>query len=515
MIQIRIHLAAGLLLAASSVSAASAESCAALSNLRIPGSDMEITQARIVAASKLPAVPGRPSYEGIVPAYCRVDGVMEKRVGADDKPYQITFALGLPEQWNGRFMFQGGGGLNGVLQPPLGTNTGGTPGLVQGFAVASTDSGHQASVPFDGSFFADQLAALNFLYEANAKVTVVAKQIVERYYGTAPHHSYFVGCSTGGREGMIMSQRYPTYFDGIVSGAPAIRTNFSNLAIRWFGTQMNAIAPQDAQGRPLPAQALSDADRQLVIDGIVQACDAKDGLADGLIFNTSACNFDPEVLVCKGAKNDRCLTSAQAQAIKRGMAGPRDSLGRQVYPRFLYDTGLAEKQGIPGFLYAAPSPEGPVTSTEMNVDEAAVAAMNARAAVGDANHWTLLNTFSSRGGKLLFYHGVSDPWFSAQETIEYYERLGASNGGADAVDRWSRLFLVPGMAHCAGGPALDRFDSLNAIVEWVEKDKAPDSLVATGAAFPNRSRPLCPYPQYAHYKGNGDPERAENFECRK
>src|SRR5688572_19660225 len=231
---LRFSLAMALGLAGNLSSAAGAEPCSAAVGYKVPDSDMEITRAKVIPA------------EGALPVYCRVDGVMEKRVGAGGKPYQIAFAVGLPEQWNGRFMFQGGGGLNGILHAPLGNNTGGTPAIAQGFAVATTDSGHRASGPFDGSFLADQLATLNFLYEANAKVTVVVKQIVAHYYGNPAKHSYFVGCSTGGREGMMMSQRFPTYFDGIVSGAPAIRTNFSNLALRWFTTQMNAIAPTDA-----------------------------------------------------------------------------------------------------------------------------------------------------------------------------------------------------------------------------------------------------------------------------
>jgi len=135
--------------------------------------------------------------------------------------------------------------------------------------------------------------------------------------------------------------------------------------------------------------------------------------------------------------------------------------------------------------------------------------------LGDTKSWTNLSTFSRSGGKLLFYHGVSDPWFSALDTVEYYESLGPANGGAEQVQKWSRLFLVPGMGHCGGGAAaLDQFDMLSAIVDWVENDKAPDSIISTGSAFPGRSRPLCPYPKYAHYKGSGDPENAENFECR-
>jgi Tannase and feruloyl esterase len=165
---------------------------------------------------------------------------------------------------------------------------------------------------------------------------------------------------------------------------------------------------------------------------------------------------------------------------------------------------------------AGASPVGPPNfDIAMNVDKAAAEANTASAGLGNSYQWTQLDTFSGRGGKLIFYHGVSDPWFSAKDTIQYYERLGLDNGGAAAVNKWSRLFLVPGMGHCGGGEAtLDGFDMVTAIVDWVEKDVAPDAVIATGRAFPGRSRPLCPYPKHTHYLGKGDLEKAENFECR-
>jgi feruloyl esterase len=169
---------------------------------------------------------------------------------------------------------------------------------------------------------------------------------------------------------------------------------------------------------------------------------------------------------------------------------------------------------IPGLLNAGPSPLGPPNfATEQNVDQESVAVANPIAAVGDST-WTNLSTFSGHGGKLIFYHGVSDPWFSALDTLDYYRRMSEDNGGAEAVSEWSRLFLVPGMGHCGGGAALDRFDLLSAVVDWVEKGRAPDHVIATGNAFKGRSRPLCPHPKHAHYKGEGDPEQAENFDCR-
>jgi feruloyl esterase len=236
-----------------------------------------------------------------------------------------------------------------------------------------------------------------------------------------------------------------------------------------------------------------------------------------MIFNTNACRFDPKTLVCSTSGGDACLSMAQAVALENGFAGPKDSKGRQVYPGFMFDTGIAATQGIPGLLHGGLNPVGPpFSATTMDVDARADAAA---ASVGDVltatASWTNLNTFSKHGGKLMFFHGVSDPWFSALDTIDYYTRLTKANGGAEQVMDWSRLYLVPGMAHCSGGPAaLDSFDLLSAVVEWVEKGVAPASVTATGRAFPGRSRPLCAFPQHAHYKGQGDPQDAKNFECR-
>ncbi len=443
--------------------------------------------------------------------------MIEKRQGVGGADYGIRFALALPDDWNGRFLFQGGGGLNGSVQPPLGAAAAGaTPGLARNFAVVTTDTGHQGS-GFDGSFFADQEATLNFLWLANGKVAVVAKALVAAYYGRPADRSYFVGCSTGGREGMIMSQRYPSYFDGIVAGAPAMRTGYSNLGMRSVSVALSKAAARDSSGNVIPGSALSDTDKKLIVDGLLKTCDDDDGVVDGMIFNPPACDFDPTDLVCTGAKNDTCLSSAQASAVQTALSGPKASNGRQVYPGYLYDTGITfTGAGIPGVLNGAASPVGPrVPPTAQDVDAEAAQVASEQSTLGDTSWWTNLSTFSGHSGKLLFYHGVSDPWFSSLDTIRYYQNLGDANGGAQAVRDWSRLFLVPGMGHCGGGTAtLDRFDMLSAIVDWVEKDKAPDSVVATGAAFPNRSRPLCPYPQHAHYKGSGNSEDAASFECR-
>jgi pimeloyl-ACP methyl ester carboxylesterase len=462
-----------------------AQPCARLSKFAMSEHRVVIHQAKEIAASAPGVIP-------VIPAHCRVEGVIDERTGRDGKPYAIGFAVALPPQWNGRFLFQGGGGLNGSVQPPLGGQFAGEHGaLERGFAVASTDSGHQGAV-FDGTFFADQQAALDFLYQAVAEVTVVAKSIVAQHYGKPQAHSYFVGCSTGGREAMMMSQRFPNYYDGIVAAAPAARTSFSNLGLRYATAALNS-AP------------LSDADRKLVIDGVLAACDGLDGSEDGFVFAPQKCQFDPGTLP---------LSPAQVNAIRAVMQGPRTSTGRQVYPGYFYDTGIANKQGLPGILAGPMIPEGRPVGTTFDVDAAAAEAMDARAMAGDTSAWTNLSTFRGHGGKLIFLHGLSDPWFSAQESVRYYQQLGRDNAEVPLTD-WSRLFLVPGMGHCAGGArTLDQVDLLTSLVDWVEADHAPERVIATGKSSPGESRPLCPYPRHAHYLGSGDPHQAANYECR-
>ena len=501
-------LAAGVLLPCA---AQAASGCANLLKFNAPG--VSITAAKDVPAGPVSVSAGGPPVSLQAPARCIIDGIIGAHKGADGKAYGIRFEVAMPAHWNGRLLYQGGGGLNGSVQPPLGTvAAGGTPALARGFAVVSSDSGHEGAV-FDSSFFQDQQAALDFLYQSIGKVMAVARPLVTKHYGNAASHSYFVGCSTGGREAMISVERYPSEFDGIVAGAPAMRTNYSNLATRWVTVSLNTAAPKDAQGHSLTAQALSDSDRKLVIDGLLKSCDALDGLKDGMIFDTRHCGFDPKVLECKGAKQDDCLSALQVHAIEQAFAGPKTASGIQVYPGFPYDTGIGFKGvGIPGLLSGGLSPVGPSpTGTQMNVEAEAAVAHDAREMAGDSNAWTNLSSFTAHSGKLIFYHGMSDPWFSALDTIGYYERLAGDNG---PVSDWSRLFLVPGMGHCGGGQsALDRFDMLSAIVEWVEQGHAPEKIIATGAAFPGRSRPLCAYPRHAQYKGSGDTESAENFDC--
>ena len=497
--------------------AQTSSNCADLVNFKIPGVPMVITKATAIPASSASraATTETSATSAMLPSHCQADGMINERTGADGKTYGIGFSLALPDNWNNRFLFQGGGGYNGSVRPPVGAAAAGDqPGLARGFAVVSTDTGHKGTV-FDRSYDVDQQASLDFAQVAVAEVAELAKQIIAHYYGQSPRHSYFAGCSTGGREAMLMTQRYPTEFDGVISGDPAMRTGFSQIGNNWSAVAFNQIAPKDDAGKPQPNKVFSESDIKLVVKGILDACDANDGLKDGMVFNTRACKFDPDVLACKGEKNDSCLSSQQTAAIKKAFDGPRNSRGELVYPMNGYDAGIANllpSPKPPANSRAAGAPAPPVS---IDVDGRLFALLgNPLEAVTDTT-WTNLSTFSGHGGKLIFYHGMSDQAFSAMDTLAYYQRMAKANGGMDQVENWSRMFLVPGMYHCRGGEfALDNFDLLSAVVTWVEKGTAPDSVVATGKAFPGRSRPLCAYPKYAHYKGQGDPQDASNFECR-
>ena len=510
-----LFLVTTVLFAAVTAQSQATDTCAALANLKLEG--VEITKAAIVPAgtNAPPPFPGAPRL-GPLPAHCRVDGVIHRRKGVGGEEFGIGFALALPAEdaWNGDFMMQGGGGGNGVVSYPLGTSySGEKPALVRGFAVASTDTGHTAKTgPFDFSFVRDQQAYLDFAYLGNAEVAGVAKQIIAKYYAKPAAYSYFVGCSTGGREGMILSQRYPTVFNGIVVGDPAMRTGLSNLAVsRWIPVAFNQAAPKDASGKPQIEKFLSDSERKLFMDSLMKRCDAKDGLADGMIFDPLECDFDPDELACQSGQTEGCIAPEKAAAIKKAFAGPKNAYGTQVYPGFLYDAGIAATGPIPGLL--APRSAGLfgpyTTATTIDVDREALHASDPLVEPAGTN----LSTFSGNGGKLIFFHGDSDPWFSPLDTFDYYRSLATANGGVEKVAEWSRFFFVPGMAHCGGGPALDQFDMLSAVVNWVEKGTAPDSVIATGRAFPGWSRPLCAYPKHAQYTGQGNTENARDFVC--
>jgi feruloyl esterase len=316
---------------------------------------------------------------------------------------------------------------------------------------------------------------------------------------------------------MILSQRYPELFDGIIVGNPAMRTGYSNLALAYIGDIFGKAAPKDASGKGDPGKLFSDADRQLIKASILNTCDDKDGVKDGMVFNTLACDYDPAVLTCKGDKTDGCLSEQQVKALKTAFAGPRDPFGDDIYVPFPYDPGIADTEGfLPGLLAGPRIPVAQPGGGDEIFDAARLAAQINRdenTRIGDSL-FTNLSTFASRG-KLIFYHGMSDPWFSPLDTFEYYKKMAAETGGEQKALGWSRFYFVPGMGHCQGGSAtLDNFDILSAITDWVEKGIAPEGILATGRSLPGNSRPLCPYPSWTQYKGQGDPQDAGNYECK-
>ena len=484
---------------------------------------MPSENVRILSAKATPAVtPGAspPGADALLktglPSYCRVEGVINQRTGFAGKRYGIRFALALPDDWNGRFLLQGGGGLNGSVPPPLGAVAAGDqPALARGFAVMSHDSGHTGEV-FQSDFMEDQRAYLDFANSSVPTATQLGKAVVARYYGKPAGYSYMAGCSTGGRESMLASQRYPELFDGIVVGAPAMRTGNSNLALAYAAAQFNRAAPLDGRGTRLVDQIFTAKDRSIVLKGMLRQCDMLDGLNDGIIMNVKGCRFDPAKLQCKKGRVDGCLSGAQVSAMTAAFAGPKDRAGYPLYASFPYDTGIVANasDSLPGFLPTGkPGPFGPASGeTEIDLDARIHAIHNdAGQQLTDTSLWTNLNTFTARGGKILFYHGVSDPWFSANDTLEYWQRAEKENGAA--WQNASRFYMVPGMGHCGTGNAFDRFDLLGAVVAWVEQGKAPEAVLSSRSHPQSANRPMCPWPTYAHFTG-GHPDEAKSFTCR-
>lgn len=504
------------------------ENCAALADLST--ASFRVDLAEWISAGPVPSGPGGATTE--LPAHCRFQVVLDPRESdLENLSYGIGFELRLPLEWNGRFLFQGGGGMNGALSPAMGNVSGAPSALARGFAVVSSDGGHRGTSAIDSRFAADQQARLDFAYGAVTRTTYEAKAVVEHYYGSKPEHSYFMGCSTGGREAMLVAQRLPLEYDGVVAGNAAF--NFSRLVANqlWSLQAVTRHAPRDANGRALTSQLFTDAQLQVVADGVLQRCDALDGLADGMINDFQACSFDPVELQCGGNTApgpQQCLSETQVTALKEVVGGARDSQGNSLYGPTVYDTGIATPAWRGMHFGNGDNPPGNaglgrdtmanyiLTPMQPDLDPLAfdfdrdMQRTLETAAINDAVS-TLHSTFAGRGSKLIVYHGLSDQGMFAGPILEWYGKLTprSEQGPQD----WARLFMIPGMTHCGGGQSTDQFDMLTAIQQWVEEDKAPDLVTATGRAFPGVSRPLCPYPLVARYD-SGDPARAESFSCR-
>lgn len=542
---------------------ASVQDCAGLQFADIRGST--ITLAQLNAAT------------GTVPEHCEVIGAIDERVSpVDGQTYAIKFHLRLPTDWNGRFFYSGGGGTDGNL----GSATG--PQLQQGYAVVSTDSGHDNSVntsevagTFEFGF--DPQARSDYGYNGPAQVAKVAKVLITKFYHRPPAFSYFVGCSEGGREGLMLSQRYPNFFDGIVAGSPGMDLPKAAVAEAW-DSQAFARAARDVTpfGNPDLATSFTDAELAIVGNAILAQCDDKDGLVDGMVFNPFACHFDPETLGPAGTGE---LSAAQVTALKNVFGGAKNSHGRKLYAGWLWDPGIAAfgwrqwKIGplFPGFpapgnsalnvtlgggalpfIFTTPpnsmtggtdlesgntistaNPLGQpntvsfgdafvpwVLSFNMDTDAPKIFARtklyreSAMDFMGTSD--TDYRHFSQRGHKLIVYTGQADPVFSTKYDVAWYRELIRRNGGVKETRRFARLFMFPGMNHCGGGPSTSQFDALTPLVHWVEYGQAPDSIIGTAPAstpWPGRTRPICAYPDQARYVGSGSIEDAANFRC--
>ena len=554
------------------VAAAQGIDCAGL--LKIETGSLPTPRTMLTSATVNAARPAQGNVPAL-PEHCEVQGKINERTGANGQQYAIKFHLRLPTAWNGRFFFEGGGGSNGNLGNALGNLQGQqrTNALALGYAVVSQDSGHDNQTNNDPkrngtvTFGFDPQARLDFGYNSYDQVTQLAKALIERHYGRAPERSYYVGCSEGGREAMMMSQRFPSYFDGILACAPGF--NLAKAALFGHAWDAQALAEvakaqgvYDRFGQPFLNKTFTDEDLDLAAQAVSSACDGLDGLEDGIIDNLQACTsvvVSPKLntIACKGPKRVTCLSTGQITALQKIFAGPKNSKGEMLYADWAWDRGIGGKIGeafnqgwriwkmgaydsgtnsaiIAGLGAAAVSavfstPPTTITSTgagpvahllgiDVDRDAIKVAAKSGEFTQSALDFMmassTDLTAFTKRGGKLLIVHGVSDPVFSIKDTMNWWTEVNRVNSGR--AEEFVRLFAVPGMNHCAGGPATDQFDAFTALVNWVEKKAAPDRIIATagnGSPWPGRTRPLCPYPKQARYVGSGSIEDAANFTC--
>ncbi len=502
--------------------------CAGLTALKLPATT--ITAAEVVPAGAFRPPGLRPdalpadelrAFERL-PAFCRVEGVI-----APSSDSHIEFEVWMPlSGWNGRYLGVGNGGFAGSLMywaPDIYTSNVPTvqSALMAGYATSSTDTGHEAASSSDGKWaLGHREKIIDYGYRAVHETAETAKAIIRTFYRRAPAHSYFDSCSNGGRQGLMEAQRYPADYDGVIAGAPAAAMTHLVAGVEW-----------DIQATEKDPASYIPANKWPAVQAAVFAqCDARDELKDGLIEDPRRCDFKPSVLLCHGPESPSCLTAPQITALEKLYAGPRDSHGRQISPGLvpggeaLGVSGRAPGQSaIDGLaqrwaeLLQSPDRDWLTDNVEHDADRF-------DATLGQILNATNLDltAFETRGGKLILFQGWSDPVISPLATIDYYQSVIARLDRANA-ERFTRLYMVPGMPHCFGGSGPNTFGTpmLSALDRWVEKGVAPRAIVATKyrtngdlASGIARTRPLCPYPQVARFKGTGSIDVAANFACR-
>ena len=509
-------------------------SCAALTTLNLPNT--KIIHAEQVEAGKLtpPRKPYDPAEARIypsLPAFCRVVAQVAPTPDSD-----IKIEVWMPASgWNGKFRGQGNGGFAGEI------DYGGLALAVSlGYASAGTDTGHAAFAGDASWALGHPEKVIDYGYRGIHEMTLQSRAIVQAYYSNAPRRSYFAACSDGGREALMEAQRYPADYDGILAGAPA--NNWTNLL---------TTAVHNVQALILdPASYIPASKLPAISSAVLAACDASDGVKDGILNDPRQCHFDPAVMLCKASDSDQCLTAPQVTALKALYAGAYDSAGKQVFPGYLpgsetggngwglWITGPAPGKSLMfvfgiGYFSNMVYEKSDWDYKTFNVDDGLRAAVEKTASALNATNPDL-RPFGQRGGKLILYHGWNDPAISALSTVDYYNQMTAATGQKNAQS-FVRLFMAPGVQHCAGGPGPDSFgqggwepgmgpddpqhDLYLALEQWVEKDTAPEQVIATkypregSASQQKMTRPLCAYPQQAKYKGSGDTSDAANFVC--
>lgn len=487
---------------------AAQQPCQGLTKLALP--DVTITSATEVSAGPFSLPGGRGGAAPVtVPDFCRVAGFVQP---------EIKFEVWLPANWNRKFLMVGNGGLAGSI-----SYSAMVAPLTRGYATASTDTGHTADN--DGHWIQGHMdRVIGYAHLGVHLTTEAGKGILRAFYGAPQQQSYFDGCSNGGQEALAEAQRYPQDYDGIIAGDPAnYWTHLMMGAHLWITQALSAK----------PDSYIPSSKTQMISAAVYAACDALDGIKDGIINDPRKCRFDPSTLLCKSGDQPDCLTAAQVETVEKIYQGARTSDGRQIFPGLLpggegpggwptWITGAAPGRGshstlaMPVFSYMVfNDPKwdfrsfrwdrtGDLDSDVDLVDAALGPTFN--------NMNPDLRAFQKHGGKLIQYHGYSDPDISPLNSINYYQSVEQQMGDPRS---FYRLFMVPGMFHCSGGPGPNVFDTVTALEQWVEQGKAPSQIVAshrTGGAV-DRTRPLCPFPQEAQWKGSGSTDQAENFVC--
>jgi tannase/feruloyl esterase len=507
----------GLLLLAtmtsSQLTADGAARCEALTGLHLPNTTITLAQSVAAGAFVSPKpfsgpgdAPPPPPFTQL-PAFCRVAATVRPTNGSN-----IKFEVWLPSGgWNGKLAGVGNGAYAGDIRYYWMSEP-----LSRGYATANTDTGHEGPSTDPKFALEDPEHLIDFGYRAVHEMTAKAKDIVAAFYGRRPQLSYWTGCSTGGRQALMEAQRFPDDYDGIIAGAPSNNTTHSQAQQVWIA---QALA-RDGAASFLPPNKLA-----LLHATVIEACDALDGVHDGVLEDPRRCRFDPSILLCQGDDGPRCLTAAQvksAQQVYSDVENPRTK--QTIFPRLVPGGELLWSLGV-GPVRQNPLFVGPIFKyvtfrnqpwdyRTFDFDRDVQLTDRVARPVLDAIDPNI-RPFLARGGKLLHYHGWSDPGISPLNSLDYYEQVRDTVGVANVNDGY-RLFMVPGMGHCRDGEGTEEFDMLTALEEWREKGMTPARIPARKITNGQveRTRPLCPYPQVATYVGTGDTNDAANFVCK-